>query len=240
MGNPHEFIEFSELYDRLELIQTSVPPELRDVYIKFGKKRVFNKGEHIVVFGTKYTNCYYINEGSCVYIYASLDGFNRIISLMTQGSSFGETPSILDEPAKLNVKCLEKTEVFELPFSYFKEYADRKLLFILMRYLTHKNTNMYEIFGLFFRLNTAQRILFFFRLYAIRCSKQIDGWYTLKHRITHEFIAEMVGATRVTVTLFLNKLKNDGTLAVNGRTIKYRSDIISYEYIIRHNASNKG
>ncbi|MDR2400931.1 MAG: Crp/Fnr family transcriptional regulator [Deferribacteraceae bacterium] len=229
----HNTIELSELFDRLDIVQTSSPPELREVYTKFGKRKIYNKGEHIVTFGIKCSHCYYVNTGSCVYIYSSFDGTNRAISLMTPDSSFGETPSILKEPAKLNVICLERTDVFELPFSYFEEYADRKLLFSLMRYIAHKNTNLYEIFALFNTLNTAQRLLFFFRLYARKQSKPVDDWYTFKHRFTHEFMAEMVGATRVTVTLFLNKLKANGLLVSHGRLLKFRSDIIAYDYILK-------
>jgi CRP/FNR family transcriptional regulator len=228
-----KFIEPSELYDRLDLVQTSSPPELKDIYTRFGTKKTYNKGENIVTFGVKCSNCYYVTRGACVYIYSSFDGDNRAISLMAEGSCFGETPSILGEPAKLNVICLEKTEVFELPFSYFEKHADKKLLFTLMRYIAHKNTHLYEIFALFNRLNTAQRILFFFRLYAQRQSTPIDGWYTLRHKLTHEFMAEMVGATRTTVTLFLNKLKNEGMLAVQGRIVRYKSDIIGYAYIFK-------
>ncbi len=211
---------------------TELPPELRQLYISHGILKIYPRNSTIVTQGKLIYNCYYVHEGFCAYVHTGYDGKSRGFNLITPGTSFGETPSMLHEPAVMNVLCLEDTKVYETPFDDMLDSMDKQQVIMLTKHSVRLNLGVRWMLRLFTTLSITQRILVFFRIYAHTLRGSGSEWLTLGFRITHERLAEIVGATRVTATVQINNLRHAGYIRTKGQFIQFHRNIISDDFIL--------
>lgn len=217
----------------LEDVQhTVVPDELRDLYISKGRLVMYPRKSRIISLGETVHRCYYVLKGCCAYMHLDIEGISRAFNLLTSGASFGETPSLLEKTADVDVLCLEDTTIYEVVFSDLLRDISKEQAVLLMKYTVKVNMNLHLLFRIFSMLDTMQRILLFFRIYAVNMSVNQTEWQTVYLRLTHERLAEIVGSGRVTVTLQINNLKQAGYVKTDGRFIQFHRSIISDSFIL--------
>ncbi len=217
----------------LEDVQhTVVPDELRDLYISKGRLVTYPRKSRIISLGEQVRHCYYVLKGCCAYMHLDTEGISRAFNLLTSGASFGETPSLLEKTADVDVLCLEDTTIYEVVVSDLLRDISKEQAVLLMKYTVKVNMNLHLLFRIFSMLDTMQRILLFFRIYAVNMSASQTEWQTVYLWLTHERLAEIVGSGRVTVTLQINNLKQAGYVKTDGRFIQFHRSIISDSFIL--------
>lgn len=214
------------------IYHTKTPPELRDLYISGGRLKKYPRNSKIVTQGELIHNCYYLNNGFCAYMHIGYDGSSRAFNLITKGSSFGETPSMLHEPAVMNVVCLEDTIVYETSFDRLLQGMSKEQIILLTKYTVRVNLGVRWMLQLFTTLNITQRILVFLKIYANNTPDSCSEWQTLNLKLTHDKFAEIIGAGRVAVTVHLNNLKRMGYIRTQGSVIQFDKNILTDGFIL--------
>nr|WP_276316108.1 helix-turn-helix domain-containing protein [Paenibacillus lignilyticus] len=64
------------------------------------------------------------------------------------------------------------------------------------------------------------QVLYFLRTLSKKCSVEENGYLKIDILLTHQELANMVGATREAVSLILRELSNEGIIVTSRRMIK--------------------
>lgn len=167
--------------------------------------------------GDDSSSLYVILEGEVKVFVNDEQGKEAILNIMGEGEYFGELSLIDDEPRSASVMTTRPTKVMIITKGDFKrclkEYPE--LAFNLIRALSKqvraltdsvKNLSLMDVYG-----RVAHTLL--------DLSSEIDGKKVIEQKLTHQDIANMVGASREMVSRILKDLSTGGYITVDKKTI---------------------
>lgn len=197
---------------------------LLDRMAPYMHQKTYRKGELIFLEGDSGEEIYFIIGGS-VSIYTFDKSKKVILAFLRVGDYFGEMA--LMKPGQVRsatAECLVQTKLYILRRSDFQMLIenDRNIAFYLLDYtmerLRRANQQIYDLTF----LNVRARILK--RLLALSEPERTEGANecTIPHKITHQQLAEMVGAVRETVSKVLQELQDEGLIEIQERKIRLR------------------
>lgn len=147
------------------------------------------------------------------------DGSALTYAILGEGDSFGETTILTGHWVRATVEALEPTEVRYLSADQFerllKEYPDFALA--LLRNLAERIRQSEERVFYISRLKLSQRVA-----HALMGLAQTIGEQTedgIEIHLTHQEIADYVGASREAVSRTLGRWARKGWLATNRRSV---------------------
>ncbi len=183
----------------------------------------FKKGDFIYMENDHADKVYLVGRGKVKIVHYREEGTEMIIAILNKGELFGEK-AILGEQKREDaaVSCTNDTLICPL---------DRETMYTLMRDDQRFSLTIYKILG--FRLKKLERRLerLFFKDTRARIiefvndlidyeSGEPDSGMEIPHTYTQKDIADLIGATRETVTKELIKLKSEGILFYQRKHIK--------------------
>lgn len=178
--------------------------------------RSYPKDSIILFEGEQAEALYVVLSGRVKVVYVSEDGREVILGTRDKGDFFGET-ALLDElPNPAHVIAMQDTELLVLRREEFRRCLGDMLgmslglLRALSRRLRSQDDTIRGLVLLDVRGRVARLIL--------DLAERNDGSAVPKG-ITHNLIAQMVGASRETVSRTLRELTTEGLLEVTGRRI---------------------
>jgi len=178
--------------------------------------RSYPKDSIILFEGEQAEALYVVLSGRVKVVYVSEDGREVILGTRDNGDFFGET-ALLDElPNPAHVIAMQDTELLVLRREEFRRCLAEMpgmslgLLRVLSRRLRSQDDTIRGLVLLDVRGRVARLIL--------DLAERNDGSAVPKG-ITHNLIAQMVGASRETVSRTLRELTTEGLLEVTGRRI---------------------
>lgn len=194
---------------------------LLDRMAPYMHQKTYRKGELVFLEGDSGEEIYFIINGS-VSIYTFDKSKKVILAFLRVGEYFGEMA--LMKPGLVRsatAECLVQTKLYILRRSDFQMLIenDRNIAFHLLDYtmerLRRANQQIYDLTF----LNVRSRILK--RLLALSEPERKAGENecTIPHKITHQQLAEMVGAVRETVSKVLQELQDEGLIEIQERKI---------------------
>lgn len=199
-----------DLICRVPLFSDLHPNQLGALVNAVDKKR-FKRGEHIVEQGTTGHTLYMILSGKARVLAQDARGREVIMASLGPGDCLGEMSLIDGEPHSATVRAEVQTDVLTLERDAF-----------LM--CLHSNASMAEAVmrSLIRRLRNADRQIqalalmdVYGRVQAVlmeMADEQEDGRLLLRHKVSRQDVAKMVGASREMVSRVMKHFENEGVL----------------------------
>lgn len=169
---------------------------------------------------------YLIKEGRVKLCRYSPNGRVQILALLERGDIFGER-SLVSAQADVHCEAFEDTLICVLRRQDFEDLVRAKpdLALRVMRVLAERLRQAEEaIEDLAFRDVPGRLSAILVRLSEAYGEPHGEG-RRLALRLTHQDLASMIGATRETVTGVLNRFRDEGLIAFDGRHIVVRDPV---------------
>jgi len=182
---------------------------------------VHAKGALLFVEGEDPRSVYVLCSGKVKLTMASSDGRTLIVRIAEPGEVLGATAAVLGKPYEMSAETIEPAQVNVIKREHFLEFlrqhpeASMRLTRQLSENCSAANRDIRSL-GL---SQTAQEKMARLLLdWCERGGQPSDKGMRLKVLLTHEEIAQMIGATRETVTRVISDFKSRHLLEVKGST----------------------
>lgn len=185
--------------------------------------RTFPANTVVLLEGEKSETFYMIIEGK-VKVFASEDDGNEVIlSIQSRGEFFGEMTLVDDAPRSASVVTIQPTTLMTMSRAAFLEclsahpevaYNLIRILIARVRSLTDniKSLALLDVYG-----RVARTLL--------SLAAPVGNGLIVQQKLTHQEIANMVGASREMVTRILKDLKDRGVISINRKYITIHQDL---------------
>ncbi|NLF32703.1 MAG: Crp/Fnr family transcriptional regulator [Planctomycetes bacterium] len=181
----------------------------------------FRAGERVIMQGDPVQRFIVVHRGELSLLRSSADGRERIVAMLRPGMHFGLAEMITGEGSAVAVRAEQECILGVLSQEAFRRevLADTKLSYALMQTMAR------SIFRLVRELDHAtfesvpQRLARYLLAAAHHSGLRTDRGIQILRAPTHQELANLVGATRETVTRALGKMRDQGLLELGYRRI---------------------
>jgi CRP/FNR family cyclic AMP-dependent transcriptional regulator len=203
------------------MVQTSVFPKLTQSNLSLlsgcSITRKYSKNTILINEGDLSDSLYIILSGKVKVYLSDENGKEVLLSILGPGEYFGELALLDAEPRSASVMTTEPSRISVVTKSDYQRCiaAHPEIAFDLIQVLAHrirvltdnvKNLALLDVYG-----RVARTLLNM----AIEC----DGKLVIQHRLTHQDIASMVGASREMVSRIMKDLATGGYIKVKDKQI---------------------
>jgi len=224
-----EFITQSIYFGDTTLQSEGMSAEIWDKYLNLGCKILKNSGEYFMKIGDNIHGIYFIKKGKLKSNLLSKDGTVKTLSIKSENTISGEQFIFHHQPGIFEVVAMEDSEVYFFTRDTILKLMQKdfeitlfigKSLSITSRMLAHQIQDM----SVRSVLQGLARILYSICCYELKKSPESNNITII---LTHEELANMLGAHRVTVTKNLNYLKSLGIIDYKYEkiTVKHREEL---------------
>lgn len=183
--------------------------------------RRFGPGQVIFHLGDPGGLLYLISRGKVKISHTTPEGQEVVLAILGPGDFFGELALLDDAPRSATAEALEVTETWTLHREEFINYLTDNpdfalhVLQTLARHIRRLNTQLADIFFLDLPGRLARTLLHLAEQYGTYTT---DGTI-INLSLTQTDLAEMTGATRVSVNKALGRFRRAGWIRVAGRQV---------------------
>jgi CRP/FNR family transcriptional regulator/CRP/FNR family cyclic AMP-dependent transcriptional regulator len=193
--------------------------------------RRFSPGQVIFHLGDPGGLLYLISRGKVKINHTTPEGQEVVLAILGPGDFFGELALLDDSPRSATAIALEITETWTLHREEFMHYlADNPnfalhVLKTLARHIRRLNTQLADIFFLDLPGRLARVLINL----ADQYGRRVQDGTVIDLSLTQTDLAEMTGATRVSINKALGRFRRSGWIHVSGRqvTILNRPALVS-------------
>jgi CRP/FNR family cyclic AMP-dependent transcriptional regulator len=204
------------MLDHVHLFSDLAPADTR-VLTEHCTTRTFPTHAVLITEGDDTDSLYVILEGEVKVFVSDENGKEVILNMMGPGEYFGELALVDEGPRSASVMTMEPTKVMVISKSDFKTClsANPDMAFNLIQALTKqvraltdnvKSLALMDVYG-----RVAHTLL--------DLAKENDGKLVIEQKLTHQDIANMVGASREMVSRILKDLATGGYISVKNKII---------------------
>jgi len=181
--------------------------------------RRFNAGQIIFHHGDPGGLLYIIGRGKVKITHSTPDGQEAMLAIFGAGDFFGELALLDDSPRSATVEALEPTETMTLHRDEFIRYIHNNpnfslhVLQTLAQHIRRLNNQLSDIFFLDLPARLARQLLHL----AEQHGQNTDEGIRIELSLTQTDLAEMTGATRVSINKALGRFRRANWVKVSGR-----------------------
>lgn len=192
------------------------------------------KGQTIHIPGSQDSSLYYIVKGMVRFVLNSYDGNEKILYILGPETFFNEETLYAPHEIPAHVYCEEGCILWKIDSSVHKELLENPCFIqAVFECMVRKNDRMRrEIENISF-MSCKQRIL---QIFANECNKDClydQNWYDTGRRYTHQDLASIIGANRVTVSKLITELCEENQLRSLNRKIQIHKQAV-YQNEVEH------
>ena len=164
---------------------------------------------------------YIILGGKVKISHSTIDGQEAVLAILGAGDFFGELALLDDSPRSASAVAIEETETLTLHRHEFLNFLDnnpafaRHVLNVLAKRIRHLNSQISDIFFLDLPARLARTLL----LLADQHGHETTDGVTIDLSLTQTDMAEMTGATRVSVNKAIGRFRRANWVRVDGREV---------------------
>jgi CRP/FNR family cyclic AMP-dependent transcriptional regulator len=191
----------------------------RDELLKFAeltRERTYPKGSVILFQGDPGDSLYVLRQGRAKVVLIGEDGREVILGVLEPGAHFGELALIDDQPRSAHVIAMEDSQLLILRREDFRRRveANPTVAWALLTELSRRLRRADQKIGGLVLHDVPGRIS---RL-LLDLSAESDS-ATIEKPLTHQTIAQMIGASRETVSRAMKEFQEEGLIRVERRRI---------------------
>jgi CRP-like cAMP-binding protein len=195
----------------------------RDELAKFGelvRERSYPKGSVILFQDDPGDSLFVLRKGRVKVVLIGEDGREVILGVLDPGAHFGELALIDDQPRSAHVIAMEDAQLLILRREDFRRRVDANpsVAWALLQELSRRLRKADEKIGGLVLLDVPGRIA---RLLVDLSTE--SGSPTIGKVLTHQTIAQMIGASRETVSRAMKEFQDAGLIKVERRRITIAS-----------------
>ena len=222
---------------RLAVVENGAKKDsLSDFYegLSVGACTALQKIEHIASFpagaiifmeGQPARGVYVLRHGRVKLLTTNSDGRTLILKIAKPGEALGLNSVITGKPYDLTAEILQPAELAFIPradfFRCITEHGDACMHFASL--LSRDCQAAYELVRSIGLCQSVPERLARFLLDWSTSGSVTDGVVRVKLALTHEEIAQLIGASRETVTRALSEFKRQRAIELNGSTLVLRN-----------------
>ena len=185
----------------------------------------FPAGAIIFMEGQPARGVYVLRQGRVKLLTTNSDGRTLIVKIAKPGEALGLHSVITGKPYDLTAEILQPAELAFIPRADFlrciAEHGDACMHFANL--LSRDCQSVYELARSIGLCRSVPERLARFLLDWSTNGSAMDGGVRVKLALTHEEIAQLIGASRETVTRTLGEFKRQRTIELNGSTLVLRN-----------------
>ena len=180
------------------------------------RERSYPKGSVILFQDDPGDSLYVLREGRVKVVLIGEDGREVILGVLEAGAHFGELTLIDDQPRSAHVIAMEDAQLLVLRREDFRKRveANPSVAWALLTELSRRLRRADHKIGGLVLLDVPGRIA---RLLLDLADEA--GGPTIEKLLTHQTIAQMIGASRETVSRAMKEFQDGGLIAVDRRKI---------------------
>jgi CRP-like cAMP-binding protein len=191
----------------------------RDELLKFAeltRERTYPKGSVILFQGDPGDSLYVLRQGRAKVVLIGEDGREVILGVLEPGAHFGELALIDDQPRSAHVIAMEDSQLLILRREDFRRRveANPSVAWALLTELSRRLRRADQKIGGLVLLDVPGRIS---RLLLDLSAESSNGM--IEKPLTHQTIAQMIGASRETVSRAMKEFQEEGLIRVERRRI---------------------
>lgn len=205
------------MLNRMHLFSDLKPADT-DVLTARSTIRTYPANSILINEGDNTDSLYVVMEGEVKVFASDENGKDVILNMLGPGEYFGELALVDDAPRSASVKTMEPTKVMVISKKEFKSVlADNPdMAYNLIQALTKqvrtltnnvKSLALMDVYG-----RVAHTLLDL-------AQEMEDGKMVIEQKLTHQDIADMVGASREMVSRILKDLVNGGYISVKSKIV---------------------
>jgi CRP/FNR family transcriptional regulator, cyclic AMP receptor protein len=181
--------------------------------------RRFGQGQIIFHHGDPGGLLYIISEGKVKISHSTTEGQEALLAILGEGDFFGELALLDNSPRSATAEALEPTEALTLHREDFRRYLNSNpefamhVLQTMAKHIRRLNSQLSDIFFLDLPGRLARTLL---RL-ADEHGRVVDNQIIIDLALTQTDLAEMTGATRVSINKALGRFRRAGWISTKGR-----------------------
>jgi CRP/FNR family transcriptional regulator, cyclic AMP receptor protein len=166
------------------------------------------KHNHVYTCGDRAETIYFVESGQIKLLMLSPEGKECLLAIHTAGDIFGEL-CLSGLGARLETAtAMEETNLKQIPCSSFFARLRRDLLFEgFVQYLAARIADQQQIIANLVTADSEQRLGKTLLQLARKLGKQDPRSIRIEHKISHEELSEMVGATRPRISKFMQRFR---------------------------------
>ncbi len=181
--------------------------------------RHFNNGQVIFHHGDPGGLLYIISKGKVKITHSTLEGQEALLAILGEGDFFGELALLDDSPRSATAEAVGPTETLTLHRSDFRRFLkdnpdfSMHVLQTMARHIRRLNSQLSDIFFLDLPSRLARTLLHL----AEQHGRIVDDGILIELVLTQTDLAEMTGATRVSINKTLGRFRRAGWVKAKGR-----------------------
>ena len=196
------------------------PDQLRDLD-KTGVTRKLDKGDYIFRSGESAGGVYFLKSGKVKVSHMASSGKEVILWFCFGGDIFGLAESMQCGEREVNAQVCDQSEILSIPQSSFNSFLFEhpQVMFLLLQVMTSRLRCLSETLANVAGEQVNKR---FARLLFWLCTRygRCEGKNVVMNvHLTHQEMADMIGATRQTVTSLIGDFKRQGILEIHEHLI---------------------
>ena len=189
--------------------------EEKEILVQHSTTRAYPANTILIREGESTDSFYVVLEGEVKVLVSDDQGKEVILNILGPGEYFGELAMLDDEPRSATIKTMMPTRVMVITKHDFKSclaanpemaYKLIEALIRQVRALTSsvKNLALLDVYG-----RVARTLL--------DLAENVDEQMIIEQKLTHQDIADMVGASREMVSRILKDLVNGGYITITNK-----------------------
>ncbi|MDA8214015.1 MAG: Crp/Fnr family transcriptional regulator [Nitrospiraceae bacterium] len=208
-----------------------LPEGERTFFYQKSHKKKYSKNSIIFSPGDQGNLIYYVLSGR-VKIYNLSECGKEIIYWFCQPEDFFGLAEVCGgEMRTVFAEAVEDTEILCINRTNFEELISRnpKISIFIMRILGSRIRQAHETIKDLIVCDVHTRLAQLLINLGQVCGSNHDGVITIEKKFTHQEMANMIGATRTTVTEVMNEFKKDGYIKCDGSKVT----ILDYARLVK-------
>jgi CRP-like cAMP-binding protein len=204
-----------EVLRKVPLFQNLSEPDLH-AFSELCRERSYPKGSVIVFEDDPGDALYLVAAGQVKVVLIAEDGREVILSVLGEGSFFGEMAVIDDEPRSAHVIAMEDSNLLVLRREDFQAQLRRSpdVAISLLREISQRLRRADEKIGSLVLLDVNGRVA-----HLLLRMADDEGGDRITRKLTHHTIAQMIGSSRETVSRTMRNLVERGVIQVTRKDI---------------------
>ncbi len=206
INSNHIFCDLPEK-DKSEMASLMTPKRINR------KGFVFNKGD--------WANALYIlKEGRIKITYIAKDGRELTIDILEPGDIFGELTMAEDEERRTSAEAIEDSLICTISTEAFEAFLSMKphISLTITKWMGSRLRKIENRFEKLIFQDVPTRLTSLLNDLADKYGEEVEEGLKITIKLSHQEMANLIGAARETVTLEINNMKRRGKIMVKERS----------------------
>lgn len=209
-------------FEQVNLFKIICPTKFGN-YSRDHSIKQYDKGGFVYFTDDPSTNVFLISNGKVKILNYSEDGDEVVKGILTKGDLFGEMAVLGEEKRSDFAMAIEKkTSVCQINTDLLRELMleDKEFSLTINKLIGLKIRKLERRLDSMVFKDVRSRIIDFIKDLANESGKPLTDRISIEHFYTHKDIADLVGASRQTVTTIFNELKSENLIFFKRKLIE--------------------